>query len=273
MKSKFSKTVDFILTRTAIFAAAFVWARYYIDNVWTTLFAAAIITVTLNVILALVFGARNRGKALRAGEYSHMREISNQFLLSNTAQNLEFFAEVFKKGEDCDVTVMHEAVAATKDGRTVLVFPSFSPLPLNRQNVIEYARFAAQMGANEIAVLCLSTEKGLAAFCDTLPDFKIKIYDPVKTYALLKSYKTFPEITRRMAAPKKPCFKTLVGTALSRARTKGYITGGIFLFVMSFITPYRLYYLIAASALFLVGLLSYFNRKYNTGISKNMRII
>lgn len=273
MKSKFSRTVDFILTRAAIFAVSFVWARYYISDVWMTLFAAAVLTLTITVLFTLIFNFKNRGKRLRSAEYSHMTEISNQFLLSTTAQNVEFLTKVFERGEDCDVIPLDDAVAAKKDGRTVIVYPHFSPSPLSKQNIIDYIRNAVRFDTTEITVMCLSMEKGLENFCATLADFKVKIYDPMKTYALLKSYNSFPEITRRLTKPKKQSIRTAIGHALSRTRTKAYITGGLVLFAMSFITPYKLYYLIGASALVFIGLLSYFNRKYNTGISKNMRII
>jgi hypothetical protein len=273
MKSKFSRTFDFILTRAAIFAAAFVWMRYYIDDIWLTLLAAAVVTLIATVVLGLIFRRLGRGRTIKAKEYAAVRDIGNQFLLNSTAQNIEFFTSVFEKGEDCSVIPLDDCIVAKKDERTVVVYPHFSPSPVTRQTIIDFVRYAVHIEAAEIAVLCLSAEKNLEQFCQSISDVKIKIYDPVKTYALLRSYDAFPEITKRLEPPKKPGLKTLFSMALSRARTKAYLTGGLFLFAVSFFTFYQIYYLISASLLVLVGLVSFFNKRYNTGISKHMRII
>ena len=273
MKSKFSKVVDFIVTRAALFTAAFVWARYMIDDVWLSLMAAALLTLLVNGALRLLFRLASKGKTLKSQELRRAEEISRQFLWGAPEENAQFLSAAVAAGEACQIIPLGDCFVAEKEGRSTLVCAHFSTQPLTRQHIVEFVRCARRAAAGEAAVLYLTAEKNIDQFCASVPDVKIKLFDPVKTYALLKSYDVFPAVTQLPAPAKKTSLKTLFSAALSRARAKAYIAGGLFLFALSFFTLYRLYYLLSASALLLIGILSHFNKKYNVGLAKNMSIL
>jgi hypothetical protein len=272
MKSKFSRAVDFALSRIALWAVAFVWIRYYIDNVWVTLVAATAITLFVNILLEILLKIKHKGREIKAKELKRISEIGNQLLLNTRGQNIDFFAGLLKD-EDCSVIPTDDCIVAKKDERTILICPDFSVQPLNKQAIVEHIRYAISIRATKIAVFCLSYEKNIEQFCTTLPDIKIKIYDPVKTYSLLKNYNCFPEITRRLSVKQKMNLKQLCAYALNRSRAKGYMLSGLLLFAISFVTFYRLYYLISASVLIGFGLLSYFNKRFNADPGKELRLI
>jgi hypothetical protein len=272
MKSKFSRTVDFALSRIALWAAAFVWIRYYVDNVWVTLVAATAIMLFVNILLEIILKIKHKGKEIKSKELKRISEIGNQFLLNTRGQNVDFFAGLLKN-ENCAIIPTDDCIVAQKDAQIILICPDFSVQPLNKQAIVECVRYAISIKATQIAVFCLSYEKNIEQFCATLPDIKIKIYDHVKTYALLKTYDCFPEITRRLSAKQKMNLKQLFAYALNRSRAKGYMLSGLFLFAISLITFYRLYYLISASVLIGFGLLSYFNKRFNADTGKQLRLI
>ena len=95
---KLSKVLDFLIGTSFLFLVSFVWARYFVHNVWLTVLISAISTFLIISIYHIIKKKKELNKFLNEQEIKNAHLISNKFLLLTKQEVLkEFEKELSKK--------------------------------------------------------------------------------------------------------------------------------------------------------------------------------
>ncbi len=244
-----------------IFFAVFIWARYFIKELWLSILLSVFITAAIDIFTRFISRKLSTKKQLKVQE----KEEAEDLFLSIATQNksLDFFFDLAKsKHENVSKKKNYILIDHGENGKVIL-YPFLSFMPINQNDLAQIVSNCQKEKAEKIVIPCGEIEKSTSSFAKNF-DVNILLLDKFSTYSsLYKEYNFFPEKTLKYKKDKKLAFKELVAFSFNRARAKGYIFSALILFLSSLIIRPSIYYCIVASLLLICAIISYTNPRYN----------
>ena len=258
-KYTLGKIIDFIFKNVVVFFIAFVWIRFYVRDLYLTLFLTTVVTVLFGVIITLKNQKSFETKTLSNEENKQIHLFSNEFLFSDHNTNLNFFNKLAKQKHTSKI----EGIFIKTKGN-ILIYPYYKKRKLNSDDFTNIFIKAKQLNPDKLIITCKEAEQEVLNLTNQIALFKIIVLNEKETYfKLLKAYETYPEITNKMVDEQKLTFQQLIEVAFNKNRTKGYFISGIILLFASLIIRYNLYYIIISSLMLTFALFSYSNKRFN----------
>jgi|AGTN01.1.fsa_nt_gi hypothetical protein len=233
------KIIDRLIFALSFLAITFAWGTYIFKD-WK---AALILS------LALYAGARVVMIFLN-GRRKNLSNISPQeTCLALALMGGEKAAELFFNTLPESLRESREGnfYVAIVDGKRTLVYVNYKFGLVNEEDVAKAYRKCLETGIRDAIILSAKTDRRVMIFAARLPvNFRFPDRRIVRKYLI--DHNALPEkigAPRKIKIPFK--FKEAVSTAIEKRRIKYYLFVGLTLFVMSFFTPLKLYYLILTS--------------------------
>ena len=256
----FFKTFDAFFRILIIFLACFVWCRYFIDNLWISLVATIFLTIIIDLTINFVKNKRQKKKNTYKEEDEKIQQYINTFIFSEDNFSVNFFYELAK--------IKHQAqkknkyIEVVNTNKKIILFPYFIYRDFNSDDlVLVYNKTKKEMSSR--LIICTNTiDNNAIKLAQKLP-LDVYILDGNQVYEkLLKKYNYFPYLTK-LKSETKIGFKEILSYALNKKRTKGYFIASVILLLSSFFVPYKIYYVVMATLLLILSLVSFSNPKYN----------
>ncbi len=248
--NSFIKLFDRILFHALLYVAGLSLLLHFTHSLPLALILPAALAVAIELGLSL--GGVNKRRAISRADAALQRKCINQFTVNTARANAEFFFSLCGK----DAELKGGFVTLEVDGIATGLFPAFTLEPLSADGALGCCKRAAEEGLSQLYILtgeatdaALRLVSGLAV--------KAKIVQGAGVFRALKAADAYPEITAPAVKTKEAA--SLLRSAMSRKRFKGYLFTGLFILGLSFLTPFKTYYicfsavLLTLSALCLTG--------------------
>jgi hypothetical protein len=149
---------------------------------------------------------------------------------------------------------------AAKKGVKRVTYADFSG-KCGENAVYESERLRREAGADGFINLCENPGDGVYKTLDILKNENNAALSGKQLFDAMKKHNIYPETKYEMKHGKR-FFKDFFLYAFSRQRFKSYFFLAVIMFLFSYISPYRMYYLAFSAVLFLFCVFSLMNKKY-----------
>ena len=238
-----------------IFLICFVWLRYFVSSLVTTIIISALLTFVIDIISRIIFSKHRAKQELKNKE--KQEAIDMFFAMAMKKTQLDFFVKIFK--DKPSFATKKQYLCYEEEGSTIALFPAFS---FEEVKVDTIAKAITQTKSQKIQKLIIIGgyfEKECFSFIKNF-ELKILLYDKFDTYTnIYKRHQTYPETIKKMEEKKKFSSKELLAYSFDRKRVKGYFLSAISLLFCSLFVRQTIYYSIVSSLLLVFGLISLSN--------------
>lgn len=237
-----------------IFIIAYLWLSYVVNNWLIVIVLSALIAFAVNGVIVIFTRRRNSANKQTKEQAEHMRKTVLQLKFLKPQQILTLFKTALCQKGTCTLTT--RKLTIKKDtAPQIELFTLFHKDP-TVADIIECLN-----AANKKGVVSIASEKfnpHVTAFVASLKT-DIKLLDGAYVYReILSPSKTFPEISIETKTNARRTFAQLKKTMLSPERTKGYMLTALVIFATSFLVKFSLFYIIVATAVFTLSIISHF---------------
>lgn len=246
----FLKGLDFAFEILIILLFAFIWTRYFIDNLTLSI----ILAIALTLAVAFVIARKNKVKA----EKYNLIKVSNKklenfrqyFLFTNKLTILNEIKLQINGDFIADNLLYH------KNG----IYALFNKeKPVCKDDIIALIQKIDTHKIESITILCTSIEAETANFAKNIANIHFEILNlndiATKFYGDKLNSDEFansPKIVYKQNAI--ITFKTFLLMFLRPQNAKGYFFSAIILIFASIIVPHKIYYYVSASILLILAL-------------------
>ena len=224
------------------FLLSLIVIRYFDFPLWACFTVSGVVALAFALLVFLALKARLEDKYLLAKDEETKNKLFLHLALDQPENNRKLFAKLLKA----------EDTPAERKSGTLIV----------GEECIFLLFFMEQLSADEIAKVIKKPWDGKkTVYCNTLSpeaeklcrDFGIDVVPARELYLRLKEKNLLPE---RFLCPNVPkrTVKERVSSFFRRSLAHPYFMTGLGLLALSFLTPYKLYYLIAGGCLLLLSL-------------------
>lgn len=260
-------TFDCFFRILIVFLTIFVWVRYYFSSLFLSLVLTLILTTIFEVFYRLFCGKKNKKKQAETEQKNDILAFTNSFVFESDSSVVDFFFNLAK--------TKHNAIKKSKfvqiehTSSRVILYPYFMYRDFLCDDLIFVYNKVKSLHPTRLVICTNNIDNSALKLCEKLP-MKIYILDYRQTYfELMKKYNFFPQKTKLEQA-KKQTIKDLLCYALNKKRTKAYFFASVLMLLCSFIVPYKLYYTIMSSLLFVLSFVSYTNPTFNKKLKINL---
>ena len=248
-KFKFINIIDTAFLSILTFLIIFAWVQFFAKNLLLSLFVSAILAI------AVMLGAR----WLKSRKYN-----ASQQIIANNANLIKFKLTVqtmptAKLASMIKRLIPTKYLAKTNKGDIVFTkdtqsftFTFYYSTPLNEAKVLELIKTKT---ADNLAIFCSSHDKEAKLVSTAFKNKKIELVDLEQLYQIFNQNNIALNTDHIDLNKSKITLKEILKNSLSRDKSKGYFISGLVLLFTSIIIPYRIYYVVFSSVLFLLSLL------------------
>lgn len=264
-KLKIGQIFDFVFGATFLFFMCFVWVRYFLHDFWLTILLSAIITFGIMAIYHFLSRKKFQKNLLSEIDIKNANAIANKFLLLTKQEILKEFCFYLNKKYKTEIKSDYILI------NNNILRPLFSSGTITDKDVIESYTKTKSHKANKLILVCKKADESALDFAKYITDKKVVILEEFDAYDNIYKPLNF-DIPPHEKQTKQRKFVDYLAFALCKARTKNYILVSAFLLVSSFVLRYNIYYIVFASITTILGLYSYFNKRFNTKFTNNYLI-
>ncbi len=217
--------------------------------------AAAAFIAFLLVILLFVFGTHIYNRKKNKSEIS-VSDAENALSLMGNEQ-LDFFFE----------RTPPAYAPEQKDGGFIFfrndvkhfVAPNYKFSPTSADDVARFYRAAKKNRADSVIVLGRQPSRNVLVFASSL-DVRFVFLSSGKLHKYLLKQNALMPKPRKTKKPSKPSLKTVFNGIFLKDRAKYYLLSGISVAFLSFLTPYKIYYLVAGGLCLILAGVCFFRK-------------
>ena len=263
---KISKKIDFIAISITFFILLYIVFSNFFDGFVYCLILSALSVFILHLLIFLATKNKREKDKLKRAEEKHCEEI---FL------NLPFICEkdlylILKKlftaaGFDCKNE--NNILIAEKSSFKRVVIACFNK-KADEQIIYKCEQMRQENFADGFILLCIEASDTAYRLLDLLKNNNNGIICKNRIYLAMKKHNVLPE-AKLQSVKKRKMLKEIFAYAFARSRFKSYFVLATIMFLFSYITPFKQYYLIFAAVLFIFCIFSLINKKYNVKIVNN----
>lgn len=248
-----SAILDTIFCLFCSFAVAFVVIRYFLP-LTPTYILSILLSITVSVVTFCTLKNKTTKTALNKKENSHRIKIIGQLcFLTKQQQSEEFYKALLISGKKINKIPLGLVI----DDEYSL-YPAFTFNNLSPQDLADIKRI--DKSNLPITVYAIEFDEKTTDFAKKLD---ITLKNSVDAYSLFKSANYYPELKVEFAETKKSV-RNILQTFLTKKHAKSFALSGLSLLFLSFLTPFKIYYIIFGCILMIFAILSKFYGKKNT---------
>lgn len=234
--------IDTVFLSLAAFALAFVWMRYYVDSNLICLLGALAACLAFYFAVKALFGKRQKQKKPDKKRRAQMQNLARYLAFLPTDEAARLFATLPK-------------------GEGVMRRCCFGIGALDGEKFCALVKAAVKSGAKMLEVFAASFDKAVLQAYKTAP-IAVRLFDGQAAFCLLEKHGALPDAV--FAKKRKPLLENgFFKAVFDRSRAKYYLISSLFLLLTSFVSFFRLYYLISGTVLFFLFVYARFNRRFN----------
>lgn len=249
-----ARILDNILCTILIFLLTFAWAAYCLKNATIALVLALIVSLCSCYVTFVLLKKLENNKSIKRKKKKELNDFA--IYLQFNSDNSAIFMKMFNYYNFTTEMVDFDNIIVTKNERyfVALCYDGDAvKLPQLRNAIVA----AKRNNCNKLLVFGQKTDNGALNVANA--QFPTKFVDTANAYALFEHSETLPKIPAAKAAKQR----ILPQYAFNKKRFGWYFSGAVFLFATSFISYFKLYSLLWATALAAVALYCLFNKRYN----------
>lgn len=249
-----ARILDNILCTILIFLLTFAWAAFCLKNATIALVLALIVSLCSSYITFILLKKLENNRSVKKKKKNELNNFA--IFLQFNCDNSAVFVKMFNYYNFTTEIVDYDNIIATKNERYFVAIRydcDTVKLPQLRDAIVA----AKRNNCRKLLIFAPKIDNGALTVADG--QFPIKFVDTANAYALFEHSETLPKLPNSKAA--KP--RILPQYAFSKKRFGWYFSGAVFLFLTSFISYFKLYSLLWATALAAVALYCLFNKRYN----------
>lgn len=248
-KFKFVNIIDTIFLSFATFLIIFAWVQFFVKNLLLSLFISAILAIA--TILTIRF-------------FKNKKYLAKQSEIANSANLIRFKLAIQTLPNTKLATIIKNLIPAKYFAKSVK-----GDIVFNKQDNVHAFTFyySAQLTdtklleliktkkCDRLVVFCSSFNQDAKLISSAFKDKKIELVDLEQLYHIFNKHNIHIDTTNIDLNKSKISILDILKNSISRNKSKGYFLSGLILLFTSIIIPYKIYYVIFSSILFLLSLL------------------
>lgn len=260
--------IDNIFKLLLFFLFNFIWCTYFIKTAWLSVFLSVLIA-----FLTLFITNKINQKKYKKHEGSlkleqRMIDIRNTFIYMNNNDILSFFKKLICTKHNCEI--IDDYIMVKTNEKPIYLFPYFKQSSLTPDDVLTIYKKINNKEIKRLIILTNSIGGDVSAITSNF-NFETLILDYKQTYSdLLEKYEFYPEISLKTKPKAKNTFKQILNISINKKKTKGYLLSALFLVFSSMFVSFRIYYLLVASVLVFLAILSFTSPNFNKTSKANL---
>ncbi|MCL2631050.1 MAG: hypothetical protein FWD49_05980 [Firmicutes bacterium] len=234
------KTLDKIIFSLAVIFIIFSWGLYATKSYLVAFIITFVGYTAVSILFALLVSRKKRFSGISP------QEMANSLALLGHNETAKIFYNTLP--DSLKVKLEPPFFVSLEHGKETLTMANYKFSGTTADEVARAYRKCKDENLENIKILSRGTEKRVLLIASNL-DINITFPDlrTIKRYLHCKNALPEKLVSHGKKKRVRPDFKALAETALSRGRIKYYILTGTMLFLMSFLTPLKLYYMIMAT--------------------------
>lgn len=260
-ENKLFKLISTIFRYFTIYLIVFVWIKYYVRNLATSVVLSLLATFFIDLTIRLIKNKLNKKNERSSKENKLINSYNNALIFSEDSYVINFFYNLAStrykvEKKSSYITIKHE-------NYQVVLFPFITFRSFSTDDLVYVLNKLKNVVCSKI-VICVNTCDNEALKLADKVGNKIEILDKEETfYKLMKEYDFYPDKKLELKEKHKLSFNDFLAYALNKKRTKSYFFASVVLLFSSFIVTNNLYYVVMSSILLLLSLISFSNPKFN----------
>ncbi len=233
-----------------VFVVCLMLVLNFYGNLTAALAVAALAVLALELVLK-ISGLSDRRQA-SAKEFEHKKQVITRLKQNSDRENLDFFMQLCRaKCEECRED-KDGFIFMSKDGIRMGMFLRFYLAPLSAQQALDCCKAALEARLEQAFILTAAADEGALRTVKGINGLNVRILQEHGVFGILKENSYYPP--KPVHNIKQPTgFAGMLRAAVERKRFKGYFFSGLFILALSFLTPYRIYYLLFSCFLLILS--------------------
>ena len=242
-KSIFAKILDCIFVFFGAFLLTFYLLGYYIDSAWLRIIMSVFISLIFLALILYLFGNKNRKEKISHDTEKYFEKL---LFFGDEQTNLSLL-NILKTKYDAKLDN-----GLIKIGNVAMI--AFFSQPLSVDKMAEFYAKALKSKSTKLIIICGQAHPQTKTYINRLIDLKTIILEKNKSKDFLL-WLGFNEPMLNIQTPKKGIFKNF-SSFLSPDKAIRYFALFIFFMGFSFVVSHSVYYIIFASIMFSLSILS-----------------
>lgn len=253
MKKNFiAKKIDFVFLLTALLLVLFILYRLLFEN---AVYCIIMSVLTLSVFYLIYFKIKhNKKDSVLSAEDVKLRDkifFNMPFISQSTSDG--FIAELLKKA-GYEPQIKDGIIIAKNQNRKYYVNAIFNKKADNT-DVFKCEHNRRFLCLDGFILFCLQLENSAAEAARQILNKENFIIEKQRLFLIMKKYNCYPPALMENKQVKRR-LKEFLLYAFDRKRFKGYFFLGLIMFGFSYISPFKIYYLIFSALLFIFSAIS-----------------
>lgn len=266
-KNNIAKKIDLIAISITLFILLYIVYITFLDGVVYCLILSALSLFILHLLYHIATRKKREKDKLKYKDEKHCENIFLNLPFICEKNINEFLQKLFTAaGFICKTE--NNILKAEKDNIKRIVLNSFNKKSTDEQMIYICEQKRQELSADGFILLCNEACDNAYKMLDLINNKNNGIICKNKIYITMKNHNVFPEIKYQFVHSKK-ILKEIFAYAFARSRFKNYFILAVIMFLFSYVTPFKLYYLIFAAVLLIFCIFSLVNKKYNSKITND----
>lgn len=242
-----ARTIDLIALSVIIMIASFVLGAMLLKNVWLALIIS--LTISIAIVITIKFFAKQKYKVSPSHLATHFAIKGNEYVINLVASTLP--ACDFEVEKSC---IFHKGTA---------IFACYKFGMVSPQDIVSILPQLEERNIKTIFLLANGIDKKAYQIADFL-SLRLKLVKTTTLCRYLDKHGVLPNLKKQK---RKLSLKIIFETVFARANFKAYAFSGVVLLLSSFITPFRIYYIVSGTICLLLAICTLFLGGGNTTAS------
>lgn len=263
MRSNFAKVLDSIILALVFSVLIYAWMRFYTKNTSMSIVVGICSGLLIMAVLNIIFYNREQKLNINKTTKSNAEKLSLNLLCSTQSEINTFFAKILnslgkiKKSknyleikENSAQNDLHSTMHST------LIFPEFNKENFTLEDLFRVIKTATKLNAKEIKIFAPTVDETAKTFAKQINNLKIDFVDKYSLYNNYIAGKFENALIEKIDISKpKINYAGLLRYAVNQKRARHYLLFGLLILLMSFLVPFKIYYLVLGSLLCLIALI------------------
>jgi len=246
-KNALAKKINLLFVSLVLYALLYI---VYYALYQKTVFSLTLSAMTLAAIHVLYYGlTRGRRERLERErqESEHREAVFYSLPYLNNQALMSFFGALLEK-EGYDAKCFEGALIVEKVEKRRVVYAGFAG-PCGEKEVFSAEHLRQRADCSGFILLCGSLGEGAKEALSAVSGNDNIVLQRDDIYELMKRHGSFPEVLYKKPNDKKPLGEVF-SYMFKRERFKSYFLLALIMFLFSFISPFKMYYLVFAGVLY-----------------------
>ena len=263
MRSNFAKVLDSIVLALVFSVLTYAWMRFYTKNTSMSIVVGICSGLLIMAVLNIIFYNREQKLNINKTTKSNAEKLSLNLLCSTQSEINTFFAKILdslgkiKKSknyleikENSAQNDLHSTMHST------LISPEFNKENFTLEDLFRTIKTAINLNIAEIKIFAPTIDETVKTFAKQINNLKIDFVDKYSLYNNYIAGKFENAFIEKIDISKpKINYVGLLRYAVNQKRARHYLLFGLLILLMSFLVPFKIYYLVLGSLLCLIALI------------------